>query len=559
MCGIVAFTGKNNFDPIKIKTIFGFNQHRGFDSWGHCSSLPVDIENKKYRHVTQKKLGKVMDDMENLSLTPAQNFLGHVRAKTKGAVNIANAHPFQFSTPNGFLTGVHNGTVENSTDIERYLNKEVFTPEQKEGFAGNKTYAFFQVDSQMLMYSIITLNNYDILTKIDGGTALVFFVDSVLKVYTNGGRSLYQGETEEGTYFSSTETPLKVFGMENIKEVPLHTVLSYKNGKLLKEQKIAEPVAFKYSYVTPTVDAPHKNVEIEGFARNKFRNQFRFETTKKAIKDQCPEDKVPSVNLMKGDFFYDPVVKQWLSAHTNKPVSMDNIFVSKPFPLMLQGPKISDDTYHTEEHPNFFVSGFDIFEKQVRSKYFVDRPFYLDGNIPEENEMIHRNLIVNYWKGGKSLTEEKVKVDWSDNGTTISHPARKILYQNGLTCTVADNFNEAEENIISTFASFDPDSDKFVLWSIFEKGTTIEEEIVNIKDLFGFTVEEYKKKYPPSPVKKETDENIYNLCDNLLETITSIKSHNDDISKQNLTGMLGYIDVKPLEAVVDYLIIENET
>lgn len=77
--------------------------------------------------------------------------LGHNRYATVGKVNRQNAHPFQFSK----VIGVHNGTLKNKWSLDK----------------ANE----FDTDSEALYYNINEKGVDDIIPKIDGAYALVWY------------------------------------------------------------------------------------------------------------------------------------------------------------------------------------------------------------------------------------------------------------------------------------------------------------------------------------------------------------------------------------------------
>jgi len=117
MCGIVGYLGKQKAVPILV-TGLQRESYRGYDSSGL-----VVFENGKT--VCLRAVGK-LEELET-KLKDCQSMigslgLGHVRWATHGAVTEANAHPHSDCRGNIWL--VHNGIIENYTELKEALKKE---------------------------------------------------------------------------------------------------------------------------------------------------------------------------------------------------------------------------------------------------------------------------------------------------------------------------------------------------------------------------------------------------------------------------------------------------
>jgi len=124
MCGIIGYVGPNGTDVTSI-LLEGLSklEYRGYDSAG----IAVLTSNGTLE--LRRRAGKI----ENLVATvengsrPASGPLGigHTRWATHGRPNDTNAHPHPDCT--GVLTVVHNGIIENFTELRSELEREGHT------------------------------------------------------------------------------------------------------------------------------------------------------------------------------------------------------------------------------------------------------------------------------------------------------------------------------------------------------------------------------------------------------------------------------------------------
>jgi glutamine---fructose-6-phosphate transaminase (isomerizing) len=115
MCGIVGYIGEQNCVPIMVEGLKRL-EYRGYDSSG------ISIISRNAIR-TFKKAGKisVMESTlpENLK---AKVGIAHTRWATHGPANDINAHPHV--SQDGKISIVHNGIIENYTDLRKKLEAE---------------------------------------------------------------------------------------------------------------------------------------------------------------------------------------------------------------------------------------------------------------------------------------------------------------------------------------------------------------------------------------------------------------------------------------------------
>ena len=115
MCGIVAYIGPREAYPIILKGLKRL-EYRGYDSSG------VALLNNELR--VYKKKGKVAELEDSLvgKDLHAHAGMGHTRWATHGEPNDRNAHPH--SSASGRLAMIHNGIIENFTQLKNELIKK---------------------------------------------------------------------------------------------------------------------------------------------------------------------------------------------------------------------------------------------------------------------------------------------------------------------------------------------------------------------------------------------------------------------------------------------------
>lgn len=235
MCGITGFSGKDNFDKHKIKTLIVWNAlARGLDSTGLYSpknNLKKSLLSGDEFVVTEKE-----DFLED-------NFLiAHVRAKTVGANSIKNTHPFC----RGKYILCHNGTLKNHIDlIDKY----------------DLNLMDFDVDSDVICGSLDKSDNMlDVIKSIDGPAALLITKtddEGIMYVFRNKDRPLFKGYIDANMYISSLKESLIFIGCKHIKEFKEDVLYKIKEGKILTSSTIKnEP------YIIP------KTVTVNNFSKN---------------------------------------------------------------------------------------------------------------------------------------------------------------------------------------------------------------------------------------------------------------------------------------------------
>lgn len=118
MCGIVGYVGASNSVPYLLNGLKKL-EYRGYDSSG---IVVGKIENGEPKFYLYKKAGKLSQLVGVLPKDLSGSWgIGHTRWATHGLVTDQNAHPFYSN--NGKIAVVHNGIIENFSNLRAQLKK----------------------------------------------------------------------------------------------------------------------------------------------------------------------------------------------------------------------------------------------------------------------------------------------------------------------------------------------------------------------------------------------------------------------------------------------------
>lgn len=120
MCGIVGYIGYRDAYPILIKGLHRL-EYRGYDSAG------VALLAGNHKMNIYKSKGKVSNLEESAASKDISGHIGiaHTRWATHGEPSTLNAHPHV--SQNGRLALVHNGIIENYSNLKTFLEGKGFT------------------------------------------------------------------------------------------------------------------------------------------------------------------------------------------------------------------------------------------------------------------------------------------------------------------------------------------------------------------------------------------------------------------------------------------------
>lgn len=226
MCGMVGYSGVDNFDADKIKQLMLANMMRGVHSTGMYNDGKIS-----------KLADNAIEFLAENEIIPDKIFMGHDRHATIGnKSSVDNAHPFEYGT----IIGQHNGTLKNHWQLCR--SEEL---EHKD----------FDVDSQVL----IALINKDkgglkVLQEFEGAAAVIWHdkeIPNRIYCFRNFERPLYRGMIDDNMYISSIEKSLEMIGCKKIQEFKENFAYAIENGKIVLESSKRvhkKPIVEKKSY-----------------------------------------------------------------------------------------------------------------------------------------------------------------------------------------------------------------------------------------------------------------------------------------------------------------------
>jgi len=116
MCGIVAYTGNKEAQPILLDALSRL-EYRGYDSAGTAMQNGTGLR-------VQKKSGRLNELSRLVQQEPISSTAGisHTRWATHGEPTDKNAHPHLDQS--GKLAMVHNGVIDNYLHFKSLLEKE---------------------------------------------------------------------------------------------------------------------------------------------------------------------------------------------------------------------------------------------------------------------------------------------------------------------------------------------------------------------------------------------------------------------------------------------------
>lgn len=250
MCGIAAWAGENpkHFNKYKFDILGIFNDSRGGDSCG------ISTDGEIYYGLTtsDKKYKDFLVEKNYLVPKKIPIVIAHTRKSSVGTINTHNAHPFGFGINEKYdsfeFIGCHNGTLYNYEELAREFNVSVNDNDSNGVFKRRK------IDSEVFLEIIYKNQNFKVLSKYNGGAAIVFYNTLEPNVlYAFHGESstysntkpeeerplFYYQEKSNSVYISSIAESLVAIGGElnkNVFSFKTNCVYKIKNGNVDKAE-----------------------------------------------------------------------------------------------------------------------------------------------------------------------------------------------------------------------------------------------------------------------------------------------------------------------------------
>ena len=250
MCGIAAWAGENpkHFNKYKFDILGIFNDSRGGDSCG------ISTDGEIYYGLTNsdKKYKDFLVEKNYLVPKSIPIVIAHTRKSSVGTINMHNAHPFGFGINEKYdsfeFIGCHNGTLYNYEELAKEFNVEVNDKDSNGVFKRRK------IDSEVFLEIIYKNKNFKVLSKYNGGAAIVFYNTLEPNVlYAFHGESanysttkpeeerplFYYQEKKNSVYISSIAESLVAIGGEidkNVFSFKTNCVYKIKNGDVEKAE-----------------------------------------------------------------------------------------------------------------------------------------------------------------------------------------------------------------------------------------------------------------------------------------------------------------------------------
>ena len=250
MCGIVAYVGYREAEPIVIKGLKRL-EYRGYDSSG------IALLNNGLQ--VYKKKGKVSELEEFIKGKALQSTIGmgHTRWATHGEPNDCNAHPHYSASRK--IAIIHNGIIENYSSLKQELIKKGHQ------FASD-------TDTEVLVHFIEDIKTHNdctleeavrlALTKVVGAYAIVVMSqeEPSLLIAARKGSPLVIGVGKDEYFMASDATPIIEYTNEVI-YLNDQEIAVIKNGKLSVKNTANLPLT---PYIQ-TIDLELEAIEKGGF------------------------------------------------------------------------------------------------------------------------------------------------------------------------------------------------------------------------------------------------------------------------------------------------------
>ena len=238
MCGLVGAAGAITYKAEKVfKRMLELDTFRGPHSTGVFS-----VKGNK-ETVLVKAVGTPWDLAENSKFNSAfmgvcKVLIGHNRWATKGKINKANAHPFEFDN----IAGAHNGTLRTTHQLDDNT--------------------WFDVDSENIYHHMNKHGVYDTIPKLNGAYVLTWYDkgQNTVNLIRNHERPLYYcfSEDMKTLYWASEPWIIRIAAvqadekLQEVQELPVGSLHSFEVPAFSADRFQKATVRQMEMYKTPT-------------------------------------------------------------------------------------------------------------------------------------------------------------------------------------------------------------------------------------------------------------------------------------------------------------------
>lgn len=196
MCGIVCYKGDRDASDIILNGLKKL-EYRGYDSAGIATVGNPSIKMAK----DQGTIDEVVTEDVKLD---GKTGIGHTRWATHGEVNQQNAHPHTNARPdedhNGKVAVVHNGIINNYTELKQELGEHRFESETDTEVIPHL------IEEELEKTDDLKKVAENVMQKIDGSYAVVAVLDTGEVIAFRKGSPLVVGVNENEVFLASDVT-----------------------------------------------------------------------------------------------------------------------------------------------------------------------------------------------------------------------------------------------------------------------------------------------------------------------------------------------------------------
>lgn len=196
MCGIVCYKGNKDASEVILKGLKKL-EYRGYDSAGIATVGNPSLKMEK----DQGTIDEVVDEDTKLD---GKTGIGHTRWATHGEVNQTNAHPHTNARPdddhNGKIAVVHNGIINNYTELKKKLGEGRFESETDTEVIPHL------IEEELQRTDDLKTVCENIMEKLEGSYAVVAVLDTGKVMAFRKGSPLVLGISEDELFLASDVT-----------------------------------------------------------------------------------------------------------------------------------------------------------------------------------------------------------------------------------------------------------------------------------------------------------------------------------------------------------------